>query len=121
VSGSFGEADLIVATRIYNYVWREDAADEKGRKKKVDNIDKELENSIAKQFKTLNLAAHQPLIEKAKKLYKSIQRNRLTILYGPTLSGKSTILQVLTACAVDIRLYLAPFRQAMQFIETCDT
>ena len=95
MSGSFGEADLIVATRIFNYVWKEDAADEKGRKKKVtDTSDKELESSIAAHFKSLNLAAHEPLVEKAKKLYKSIQRNRLTILYGPTLSGKSTILQV---------------------------
>ncbi len=89
VSGSFGEADLITATRIFNYVWKE----EKGQKAQKFDTEKDLEKCLAAQFKALNLAAHPPLIEKAKKLYKSIAKNRMTILYGPTLSGKSTILK----------------------------
>ena len=95
VSGSFGEADLITATRIFNFVWKDpkSGADEKGRTQNFDT-EKDLEKCLASQFKKLNLAAHPPLIEKAKKLYKSIAKNRMTILYGPTLAGKSTILKV---------------------------
>ena len=97
LSGSFGETDLAVATRIFNYIWKiepsGDVPEEKIRRKVVDT-EKELEKCLAGKFKFLNLAAHPPLIEKAKKLYKSIAKNRMTILYGPTLSAKSTILKV---------------------------
>ena len=87
--------DLITATRIFNYVWDEkmSVSMDKGKQTDLDS-DLDLEKSIAAHFKTLELAPHPPLIEKAKKLYKSITKNRLTILYGPTLTGKSTILKV---------------------------
>ena len=94
---------MAVATRIFNYIWKIDTSDvpeEKIRRKVVDT-EKELEKCLAGKFKFLNLAAHPPLIEKAKKLYKSIATNRMTILYGPTLSAKSTILKVINQAEKD--------------------
>ena len=90
---SFGWAKKFndIGARIFNYIWQMDKEPPEGHK--PIESDKDLETCLASQFKSLSYAAYPPLIEKAKKLYKSIAKNRMTILYGPTLSAKSTILK----------------------------
>jgi hypothetical protein len=50
LSGSFGEADLSTATRVFNYIWKPELrpGDDKGRRGKADS-EKDLEACLARK------------------------------------------------------------------------
>ena len=86
--GSLLQRDTTIATNINDHIWGEGNLEEDG------DDEATLRSKIEAAQDDLGIHLHDWLVKKTDSLRNSLERFRATILCGPSMSGKSTLLKV---------------------------